>query len=218
VLPGCLNMPAGSRNRTRNGPASFSEKRRPRIRLRRRPAHFGIQPSPVSQGNGNARAELSRTERRGVADTAGRTPPPPGMGIGAGARGVVGHVCVCGRPPVHGAPLTNPGFTLAVNGQPLVDFDTAKTQTLWRGRTVSPRSCMCRAMSSPRGARRPACFTSLFPRRICAGPPCRLEVRSRGSDNRRYFNLTRIPIFSTDHGRNLSSLNASRCAFREGIL
>ncbi len=91
-------------------------------------------------------------------------------------------------------PLTNPGFTLAVNGQPLVDFDTAKTQTLWRGRDSQSALLYVPGHVQPSWSSTAGLFYLAVPRdAFVPGQPCRLEVRSRGSDNRRYFNLNPYP-------------------------
>ncbi|HOF39975.1 MAG TPA: glycoside hydrolase family 2 TIM barrel-domain containing protein, partial [Candidatus Hydrogenedentes bacterium] len=87
-------------------------------------------------------------------------------------------------------PLTNPGFTLAVNGQPLVDFDTSKTQTQWPGRDGRSALLYVPGHVQPSWSYTAGLFYLTVPRDVLVpGQPCRLEVRSRGSDNRRYFNL-----------------------------
>ncbi len=87
-------------------------------------------------------------------------------------------------------PLKNPGFTLAVNGQPVLDFDTSKTQTLWQGRDGQSALLYVPGHVQPSWSGTAGLFYLAVPQNLFApGKPCRIEVRSRGSDRGRYFGL-----------------------------
>ncbi|MFA6243920.1 MAG: hypothetical protein WC655_23455, partial [Candidatus Hydrogenedentales bacterium] len=87
-------------------------------------------------------------------------------------------------------PSSPPGFTLTVNGRRVVDFDTTQTQAQWAG--VDKRTTLLYVPGhvQPSWSESAGRFYLSVPAELVTpGSPCTLEVRSRGSDNKRWFGL-----------------------------
>ena len=92
--------------------------------------------------------------------------------------------------PFKDPPLVNPGFTLTVNGQRVLDFDTTKTERLWLS---DDKGCALLYVPSPS---RPSWndtmglfYVSVPGNLLRPGEPCRLGVRTRGGEFSRWFGL-----------------------------
>jgi beta-galactosidase len=94
-----------------------------------------------------------------------------------------------------GFPFTAPlsslaGFTLAVNGRRVLDFDTTKTQTRWQSEDGSSALLYVPGHVRPSWSETAGLFYLAVPLHLLTpGDACTLEVRPRGSDNKRYFGL-----------------------------
>ncbi|MBI5091751.1 MAG: hypothetical protein HZB26_04820 [Candidatus Hydrogenedentes bacterium] len=87
-------------------------------------------------------------------------------------------------------PATNPGFTLALNGTRVVDFDTTKTQTRWTSADGRSALLYVPGHVQPSWSETAGLFYLSVPGELTTpGKPCAFEVRSRGADNKRWFAL-----------------------------
>ncbi|MCL4217234.1 MAG: hypothetical protein KJ052_09565, partial [Candidatus Hydrogenedentes bacterium] len=92
--------------------------------------------------------------------------------------------------PFIAPPGNLPGFTLAVNGARVLDFDTAKTQTRWQSEDGSASLLYVPQHVRPSWSETAGLFYLSVPGNLLSpGEVCKLEVRPRGSDNARYFGL-----------------------------
>ena len=92
--------------------------------------------------------------------------------------------------PFMAPPNSLPGFTLAVNRRRVLDFDTTKTQTRWQSEDGSVSLLYVPEHVRPSWSETAGLFYLAVPRRLLTpGDACELEVRARGSDNKRYFGL-----------------------------
>jgi beta-galactosidase len=92
--------------------------------------------------------------------------------------------------PFLGPPSTLPGFTLVVNGRRVIDFDTTKTRTSWESEDGSVSLLYMPGHVKPSWSETAGLFYLAVPRDLLSpGDTCKLEVRARGSDNKRYFGL-----------------------------
>ncbi len=93
--------------------------------------------------------------------------------------------------PFKDPPKTNPGFTLCVNGTRVLDFDTVKTATLWQSDDKRAGLFYAPSPSRPSWGDTMGLFYVSVPGSLLRpGEACKLTVRSRGSENDRWFGLT----------------------------
>jgi hypothetical protein len=92
--------------------------------------------------------------------------------------------------PFMAPPHVLPGFTVAINGRRLVDFDTVKTQTRWDGEDSGVSLIYVPGHVRPSWSDTAGLFYLSVPAEfLTPGESNRIEVRSRGSDNSRWFAL-----------------------------
>lgn len=92
--------------------------------------------------------------------------------------------------PFSDGPTANPGFTLTLNGVRIVDFDTTKVQARWTSADGGSTLLYVPGHVQPSWSETAGLFYLSVPAEtIVPGKPCALEVRARGSDNKRSFAL-----------------------------
>ncbi|NIA12823.1 MAG: hypothetical protein GWP08_01990 [Nitrospiraceae bacterium] len=92
--------------------------------------------------------------------------------------------------PFMAPPSGLPGFTLVVNGRRVLDFDTTKTQIRWLSEDGTVSLLYVPGHVKPSWSETAGLFYLAVPRNLLTpGEACKLEVRPRGSDNKRYFGL-----------------------------
>lgn len=98
-------------------------------------------------------------------------------------------------------PASNPGFTLALNGTRLLDFDTARTQTRWTSADGRTALLYVPGHVRPSWSETAGIFYLSVPGELTTpGKRCNLEVRARGSENKRWFALHPYADLVSDSG------------------
>ena len=92
--------------------------------------------------------------------------------------------------PMQNPPFNNPGFLFTVNNEKVLYFDTTRTGTTWQSKDKKVTLLYVPCPKQPSWSITTGLFYAAVHRDfLIPGQPCRLGVRSIGSDNGRWFGL-----------------------------